>query len=93
MSSWIRRLKPLAVPLFFTCQHHWPPLSRRRCAMYDNSPREVEDLIDHCRALIYAVVVLDQPVAKEILNLVLWQQIDLLHQTYHQATSEPLEAE
>ncbi|HEN3656192.1 TPA: hypothetical protein U5E37_004222, partial [Yersinia enterocolitica] len=51
--------------------------------MYDNSPREVEDLIDHCRALIYAVVVLDQPAAKEILNLVLWQQIDLLHQTYH----------
>ncbi|AJI81187.1 putative prophage protein [Yersinia enterocolitica] len=61
--------------------------------MYDNSPREVEDLIDHCRAFIYAVVVLDQPAAKEILNLVLWQQIDLLHQTYHQATSEPLEAE
>ena len=27
--------------------------------MYDNSPREVEDLIDHCRALIYAVVVLE----------------------------------
>lgn len=48
---------------------------------------------DHCRALIYAVVVLDQPVAKEILNLVLWQQIDLLHQTYHQAISEPLKAE
>ncbi|MBX9480065.1 hypothetical protein J8Z85_13250 [Yersinia enterocolitica] len=61
--------------------------------MYDNSPHEVEDLIDHCRALIYAVITLESQEVKEILNFVLQQQIDLLHQTYHQTTSEPLEAE
>ncbi|ABS46014.1 MULTISPECIES: hypothetical protein [Yersinia pseudotuberculosis complex] len=61
--------------------------------MYDNTPREVEEVIDHCRALIYAIITLESPEVKEILNVVLQQQIDLLHQTYHQATSEPLEAE
>ncbi|EKN6178338.1 hypothetical protein DVQ78_17290 [Yersinia enterocolitica] len=93
MSSWIRRLKPLALQLFFTCQHHWPPLSRRRCAMYNNSPPELEEVIDHSRALIHAVITLESQEVKEILNFVLQQQIDLLHQTYHQTTSEPLEAE
>ncbi|CND67433.1 hypothetical protein [Yersinia pseudotuberculosis] len=57
--------------------------------MYDNTPREVEEVIDHCRALIYAIITLESPEVKEILNFVLQQQIDLLHQTYHQATSEP----
>ncbi|AJK17399.1 hypothetical protein [Yersinia pseudotuberculosis] len=61
--------------------------------MYDNTPREVEEVIDHCRALIYAIITLESPEVKEILNVVLQQQIDLLHQTYHQDTSEPLEAE
>ncbi|MHA3257493.1 hypothetical protein [Yersinia pseudotuberculosis] len=61
--------------------------------MYDNTLREVEEVIDHCRALIYAIITLESPEVKEILNFVLQQQIDLLHQTYHQATSEPLEAE
>ncbi len=61
--------------------------------MYDNTPREVEEVIDHCRALIYTIITLESPEVKEILNFVLQQQIDLLHQTYHQATSEPLEAE
>ena len=61
--------------------------------MYDNTPRDVEEVIDHCRALIYAIITLESPEVKEILNFVLQQQIDLLHQTYHQATSEPLEAE
>ncbi|RXA95629.1 hypothetical protein EQP49_13355 [Yersinia sp. 2105 StPb PI] len=92
MSSWIRRLKPLALQLFFTCQHYWPPLSGRRCAMYDNSPREVEDLIDHCRALIYALITLESQEVKEILSFVLQQQIDLLHRIYHQDLNEPLEA-
>lgn len=61
--------------------------------MYDNTPREVEEVIDHCRALIYAIITLESPEVKEILNFVLQQQMNLLHQTYHQATSEPLEAE
>ena len=61
--------------------------------MYDNSPREVEDLIDHCRALIYALITLESQEVKEILSFVLQQQIDLLHRIYHQDLNEPLEAE
>lgn len=60
--------------------------------MYDNSPREVEDVIDHCRALIYAIVTLESQEVKEILNFVLWQQIDLLHQTYQRDLNEPVVA-
>ncbi|MDA5537328.1 hypothetical protein HB976_20055 [Yersinia mollaretii] len=60
--------------------------------MYDNSPREVEEVIDHCRALIYAIVTLESQEVKEILNFVLWQQIDLLHQTYQRDLNEPVVA-
>ncbi|CNI45316.1 hypothetical protein [Yersinia vastinensis] len=60
--------------------------------MYDNSPREVEDLIDHCRALIYALITLESQEVKEILSFVLQQQIDLLRRIYHQDLNEPLEA-
>ncbi|CNI14410.1 hypothetical protein HB991_05455 [Yersinia mollaretii] len=60
--------------------------------MYDNSPREVEDVIDHCRALIYAIVTLESQEVKEILNFVLWQQMDLLHQTYQRDLNEPVVA-
>lgn len=59
--------------------------------MYDDTPREVEELIDHCRALIYAIVTLDRADVKEVLSLLLWQQIDALHSTYLQDSDEPLE--
>ncbi|ELY4885625.1 hypothetical protein SM134_003002, partial [Yersinia enterocolitica] len=52
----------------------------------------VEELIDHCRALIYAIVTLDRADAKEVLSLILWQQIDALRSTYLQDSDEPLEA-
>lgn len=52
--------------------------------MYDNSPLALEEIIDQCRALIYAIVTLESQEAKELLNFVLWQQLDLLHQTYSQ---------
>ncbi|HEN3251552.1 TPA: hypothetical protein U5D40_004105 [Yersinia enterocolitica] len=58
--------------------------------MYDDTPCEVEELIDHCRALIYAIVTLESQEVKEILNFVLQQQIDLLHNTYQQALNELL---
>ncbi|CQH26182.1 hypothetical protein ACMU9X_002995 [Yersinia enterocolitica] len=58
--------------------------------MYDDTPCEVEELIDHCRALIYAIVTLESQEVKEILNFVLQQQIDLLHNTYQQDLNEPL---
>ncbi|EKN5071705.1 hypothetical protein ACS78Q_01810 [Yersinia enterocolitica] len=58
--------------------------------MYDDTPCDVEELIDHCRALIYAIVTLELPEVKEILNFVLQQQIDLLHNTYQQDLNELL---
>ncbi|MEQ9721128.1 hypothetical protein ABQG65_07990 [Yersinia alsatica] len=59
--------------------------------MYDDTPREVEELIDHCRALIYAIVTIDQADAKEVLSLLLWQQIDTLRSTYLRDCEETLE--
>ncbi|HEI6852918.1 TPA: hypothetical protein ACJTCA_000385 [Yersinia enterocolitica] len=58
--------------------------------MYDDTPCEVEELIDHCRALIYAIVTLESQEVKEILNFVLQEQIDLLHNTYQQDLNELL---
>ncbi|EOD4082495.1 hypothetical protein ACOHX9_003782 [Yersinia enterocolitica] len=58
--------------------------------MYDDTPCDVEELIDHCRALIYAIVTLESQEVKEILNFVLQQQIDLLHNTYQQDLNELL---
>ncbi|WP_145495356.1 hypothetical protein [Yersinia massiliensis] len=60
--------------------------------MYDKTPRELEEVIDHCRALIYAIVTLESQEVKEILNFVLWQQIDLLYQTYQRDLNEALVA-
>lgn len=39
--------------------------------------------IDQCRALIYTVVELDEPKAKEILIFVFWEQVDLLFRAFH----------
>ncbi|WP_189339588.1 hypothetical protein [Pectobacterium peruviense] len=50
--------------------------------MFDNTPQELEEIIDQCRALIYAVVELDEPKAKEILSFVLWEKLNTLHLTY-----------
>ncbi|MDY4324491.1 hypothetical protein SOV88_09435 [Pectobacterium brasiliense] len=51
--------------------------------MSDNTPLELEEIIDQCRALIYAVVELDEPKANEILIFVLWERFDLLFRTFH----------
>ncbi|MBA0159449.1 MULTISPECIES: hypothetical protein [Pectobacterium] len=51
--------------------------------MFDNTPLELEEIIDQCRALIYAVVELGEPTAKEILIFVLWERLDLLFRTFH----------
>ncbi|WP_145534411.1 hypothetical protein [Yersinia alsatica] len=59
--------------------------------MYDDTPCDVEELIDHCRALIYAIISVDRADAKEILSLILWQQIDALRSTYLRVSEEPLE--
>lgn len=52
--------------------------------MYDNTPPELDELIDQCRALAYATVTLDSQPAKEILSFVLLRNIDLMYEKYHQ---------
>ena len=52
--------------------------------MYDNTPPELDELIDQCRTLAYATVTLDSQQAKEILSFVLWKNIDLMYEKYHQ---------
>ncbi|UNH28903.1 hypothetical protein MNY64_12060 [Moellerella wisconsensis] len=54
--------------------------------MFDDTPITLEEVIDHCRALIYAIVTLEPPEAKETLSFVLQQQIDLLYYLHEQNT-------
>ncbi|BES86289.1 hypothetical protein PEC302110_33860 [Pectobacterium araliae] len=54
--------------------------------MFDNTQLELEEVIDQCRALVYAIVELSNPEAKEILTFVLAERLNSLHQAVH--TSE-----
>ncbi|QZN94483.1 hypothetical protein [Symbiopectobacterium purcellii] len=56
--------------------------------MFDNAPLELEDLIDQCRALAYALVELDHPEAKDILTFVLSEHLDFLYRTFHLTPEE-----
>ncbi|ATA25670.1 hypothetical protein BIY26_19460 [Brenneria goodwinii] len=49
--------------------------------MFDNTPLELEEVIDQCRALAYAIVELNNPEAKEILMFILWERLECLHRT------------
>ncbi|MCY9848242.1 hypothetical protein [Pectobacterium jejuense] len=51
--------------------------------MFDNTPLELEEVIDQCRALVYAIVELSNPEAKEILTFVLAERLNSLHQAFH----------
>ncbi|MBN3131778.1 hypothetical protein H4F52_08505 [Pectobacterium brasiliense] len=51
--------------------------------MFDNTPLEQEEIIDQCRALIYAVIETQNPQAKEILTFILWEKLDRLYEDYH----------
>ncbi|MBN7768279.1 hypothetical protein [Pectobacterium brasiliense] len=51
--------------------------------MFDNTPLEQEEIIDQCRALIYAVIETKQPQVKEILTFILWERLDWLYQDFH----------
>lgn len=50
--------------------------------MFDNTPLELEEIIDQCRALAYAVIELDEPKAKEILSFILWERLNTLYLSY-----------
>ncbi|MFJ5315886.1 hypothetical protein [Pectobacterium versatile] len=51
--------------------------------MFDNTPLEQEEIIDQCRALIYAVIETRNPQAKEILAFILWERLDWLYQDFN----------
>ncbi|RTF47714.1 hypothetical protein [Serratia marcescens] len=51
--------------------------------MFDNTPLEQEEIIEQCRALIYAVIETKNPQAKEILTFILWDWLDWLYQNNH----------
>lgn len=56
--------------------------------MFDNTPLELEEVIDQCRALAYAIVELDKPEAKEILTFVLAERLDNLHRVFYAPETE-----
>ncbi len=56
--------------------------------MFDNAPLELEDLIDQCRALAYALVELDHPEAKDILTFILSERLDSLYRAFHLTSEE-----
>ncbi|WP_181457943.1 hypothetical protein [Lonsdalea populi] len=47
--------------------------------MYDPTPLMLEELVDHCRALAYAIIELDNPLAKELLIFILWERLNQLN--------------
>ncbi|WP_411705909.1 hypothetical protein [Edaphovirga cremea] len=49
--------------------------------MYDNTPLSLGEITDHCRALVYAILEVEDHTAKELLTYVLWERIDLLYRT------------
>ncbi|GKW28586.1 hypothetical protein PEC331060_17640 [Pectobacterium carotovorum subsp. carotovorum] len=56
--------------------------------MFDNTPLDLEEIIDQCRALAYALVELEQSQAKEVLTFVLSERLDCLHRTFNQPVAE-----
>ncbi|QQN33487.1 hypothetical protein JHW33_13525 [Rahnella aceris] len=56
--------------------------------LYDNTPLELEEIVDHCRALSYAIVSLDNPHAKDLLSYILCERLEVLYQTLEMPISE-----
>lgn len=51
--------------------------------MFDNTPLDVDEIIDQCRALAYALVELESSQATDILAFILSERLDCLHHTFH----------
>lgn len=47
--------------------------------LFDKTPLEIDELTDQCRALSFAITEITNPVAKEILNFILWERLDVLN--------------
>ena len=56
--------------------------------LYDNTPLEMEQIVDACRALSYAIVSLDNPQAKDLLSYILCERLEVLYQTLEMPISE-----
>ena len=56
--------------------------------LFDNTPLELEEIVDHCRALSYAIVSLDNPQAKDLLSYILCERLEVLYQTLEMPISE-----
>ncbi|PNM25179.1 ash family protein [Yersinia intermedia] len=51
----------------------------RGCTMlYDPTPLTSAELTDHCCALAYAIIELNNPLAKELLMFMLWERLNML---------------
>lgn len=57
--------------------------------MYNQPPCELDEIIDQCRALIYAIVTVESQEAKETLSFILWEHMDELHQAYLKEMNTP----
>lgn len=57
--------------------------------MYDSTPLSSEEVLDHCRALAFAIVELDNPLVKELLTYVLWERLNLLNETMRANIQNP----
>ncbi|MQB55888.1 hypothetical protein [Rahnella sp. RcJ3] len=56
--------------------------------LYDNTSLELEEIVDHCRALSYAIVSLDNPQAKDLLGYILCERLEVLYQTLEMPFSD-----
>ncbi|MFU2314803.1 hypothetical protein [Rahnella sp. PCH160] len=43
--------------------------------LYDNTQLELEEIVDQCRALAYAIVTLDNAQAKDLLGFILCERL------------------
>ncbi len=60
--------------------------------MYDPSPLNPEEIVDHCRALTYAAIEIPHPVVKELLLYILCERLDLLDRTLDREVVDDLVA-
>ncbi|MCW2478533.1 hypothetical protein [Candidatus Symbiopectobacterium sp. NZEC135] len=56
--------------------------------MFDNTPLELEEIIDQCRALASTLVEMKNPETKEILTFLLQERLENLHRVFHQPVAE-----
>jgi len=49
--------------------------------MVEHHPLTLEEVVDHCRALAYAIIEIPHPVVKELLMYILSERLELLNHT------------